>query len=258
MNSEQQITAQQLLDQILKSGKELFEQGKEMASKGVEYAKEGVEQAKDQLSEKLSDYVEIPPPGPERDELMKKIGATAAVGGILALLVGTKSGRKILGPIIKVGSVAALGAIGLKAYEKWREQDGIEVEGQSIANLEGPAAKERSVAILRAMVAAAKADGAISKEEEQMVSDHIKTSGLEDDSAAILMNEMSNPSSANDIANLSDSPIMGVDLYLSSLAVAGLDNDADKSYLAELAKLLKLDTGLVDEIHNEAGFAVQS
>ena len=252
---EQQISAQDLLEQLLQSGKELFAQGREMATKGVEYAKDGVGQATEQIGDKISEYVEIPPPGPERDALMKKIGSTAAVGGLLALLVGTKSGRKILGPIIKVGSVAALGAIGFKAYEKWQRQNGVAIEGQSIAHLEGPAAKQRSIAILRAMICAAKADGSISKEEEQIVSDHIKTAGLEQESAATLMQELSNPSSASDIAALSDSAAMGVDLYLSSLAVAGLDNEADIKYLSELASQLNLEPGLVDEIHGESGMA---
>lgn len=256
--NDPQTSTQDFLDQLLQSGRELFEQGREMASKGVEYAQEGVEEATDQIGETIGEYVEIPPPGPEREALMKKIGSTAAVGGLLALLVGTKSGRKILGPILKIGSVAALGALGFKAYEKWQQQQGNPTDGQSIAHLEGPEAKQRSLAILRAMICAAKADGSISREEEQVVADHITTADLESESAKTLMQEMSNPSSASDIAALSNSAAMGVDLYLSSLAVSGLDSEANKKYLSDLAAQLNLAPGLVEEIHGQAGMPTTS
>ena len=256
MSNDTQINAQELLEQLMNSGKQLAARGRELAEQGMEYAKGGVEQAKDKIGDQLEQYVELPPPGAERDELFKKIGATAAVGGILALLVGTKSGRKILSPVIKVGSVAALGAVGFKAYEKWKEQNGITSDGQSIANLEGDEAAQRSEVILRAMVSAALADGSISGDEQDAVNNHIQSAGLEEQSAGILMSEISNPSGAAGIAGLSNSTEMGVDLYLASLAVTGVDNAADRNYLSELAQSLNLDGGLVEQIHTEAGFAM--
>ena len=94
------MDAEQLLEQLLQSGKELAQQGRELAAKGMEQAQEGVDY--------LKNNIEIPEPGPERDELLKKLGKGAAVGGILALLVGTKSGRKVLSPVIKLGSILSL------------------------------------------------------------------------------------------------------------------------------------------------------
>jgi len=93
------MNAQELLEQLLASGKQLAAKGKELADDGADYA---------------SQYIEIPEAGPERDELMKKVGAGVGAAGLLALLLGTKTGRKTLSPAIKVGSVAALGALGYK------------------------------------------------------------------------------------------------------------------------------------------------
>lgn len=230
------MNAQELLEQLLASGRQIADQGRDLASKGVEMAKE---------------HIEIPEAGPERDKMIQNLGKGAAVGGLLALLVGTKTGRKILSPAIKLGSVAALGTVGYKVFNKWKEQQGITGEGTSIANLEGPAAKERSVAILRAMIGAAKADGTIDATEQATITEQIKASGLEASATELLMTEMQKPASAADIAALSDSPEMGVELYLASMVVSGEKNEQEQKYLSDLATNLKLDPKLVEDLRAE-------
>ena len=186
--------------------------------------------------------------------MLKKLGKGAAVGGLLALLVGTSAGRKILSPAIKLGSVAALGAVGYKVFENWKQQQGITGEGTSIANLEGPAAKERSIVILRAMIGAAKADGAIDATEQATIMEQIKASGLEDSASEVLMAEMQKPLSASEIAAMADSPEMGVELYLASMVVTGEKNADEQKYLSDLASELKLDPQLVQNLRSEIGF----
>jgi len=221
----EKMNAQELLDQLLASGRELADQGRELANKGVEYAKE---------------HIEIPEAGPERDAMLKKLGKGAAVGGLLALLVGTRAGRSILSPAIKLGSVAALGAVGYKVFENWKEQQGITGEGTSIANLEGPAAKERSTVILKAMIGAAKADGSIDATEQATIIEQIKASGLEDSATELLMAEMQKPLNVSEIAAMSDSPEMGVELYLASMVVTGEKNADEQKYLSDLARSIFL------------------
>ena len=233
------MDAQELLDKLLASGKQLANRGKELVDEGADYA---------------SKYIEMPEAGPERDDLLKKVGAGAAATGLLALLLGTKSGRKTLSPVIKVGSVAALGALGYKAYQNWQQQNGqtdfdlSEFEGR----LEGEAGEKRSVAILRAMVGASKADGQIDEAEHALITGQIKASGIESSASSILLEEMGKPANADRIAELSDSPAMAVELYLASLLVTGQKNEAETSYLADLATKLDLQPELVEEIHREA------
>ena len=233
------MDAQELLDKLLASGKQLAEKGKDLVDEGAEYA---------------ANYIEMPEAGPERDELLKKVGAGAAATGLLALLLGTKKGRKTLSPVIKVGSVAALGALGYKAYQNWQKQNGetefdlSELEGK----LEGAAAKKRSIAILRAMVGASKADGQIDEAEHAVIAGQIKSSGIEDAASNVLLEEMGKQADAERIAELSDSPTMAVELYLASLLVTGPKNDAEKSYLSDLATKLELAPELVEQIHREA------
>lgn len=238
------MKAEELLEQLLKSGKEIAQQGQELAAKGVEQAKEGIEYVKGQ--------VDFPEPGPERDELLKNLGAGAAVGGLLALLVGTKSGRKVLSPVIKIGSVAALGTIGYKAYQRWQEKNGQAAAGKPIIHLEGPAVKQRSEAILQAMIGAAKADGQIDSDERNAIMKHVQSCSLEAEAATMFMDALQKPANAEEIAKLSDSAEMGVELYLASLAVTGVGNDKDEQYLDELAEKLNLAPELVQEIRTEA------
>lgn len=238
------MNAEELLEQLMQTGKDLAQQGRELAAKGMEQAKDGIDYVKAN--------VEIPEPGPERDELLKNLGAGAAAGGILALLVGTKSGRKVLSPVIKIGSVAALGTLGYKAFQRYQEQNGLTSEGKPIMQLEGPAAQQRSVAILQAMIGAAKADGNIDADEQGAIMKHVESCKLEAEAAKMFMGELQKPANADEIAALSDSPEMGVELYLASLAVTGVGGEQDEKYLSDLASKLKLPADLVKEVREEA------
>lgn len=233
------MDAQELLEQLLASGKQIASKGKELVDEGADYA---------------SKYIEIPEAGPERDELLKKVGAGVAATGMLAVLLGTKKGRKTLSPVIKVGSLAALGALGYKAYQNWQKQNGqtefdlSEFQG----NVDEASEKKRSIAILRAMVGASKSDGQIDEAEHAVITGQIKAAGIETAATSVLLEEMGKDSDAARIAELSDSPAMSVELYLASLLVTGQKNDAEKSYLSDLAKNLNLAPDLVNELHREA------
>lgn len=235
------VNAQELLEQLLASSKQLASKGKELVNEGADYA---------------SKYIEIPEAGPERDELMAKVGAGVAATGLLALLLGTEKGRKTLSPVIKVGSLAALGALGYKAYQNYQKNNAgsdLELDLSSFEQkVEGQEAENRSIAILRAMVGASKSDGTIDEAEHAAISGQIKAAGIESEASGVLLEEMGKSSDAARIAKLSDSPAMAVDLYLASLLVTGQKNDAEKAYLAELASELKLAEDLVKELHREA------
>ena len=85
-----------------------------------------------------------------------------------------------------------------------------------------------------------------------MITGQIKAAGIETAATSVLLEEMGKDSDAARIAELSDSPAMSVELYLASLLVTGQKNDAEKSYLSDLAKNLNLAPDLVNELHREA------
>ena len=53
-------------------------------------------------------------------EFMKGAGGGALAGGLAAILLGTKTGRKIGGEALKLGGMAAVGALAYKAYRDWQ------------------------------------------------------------------------------------------------------------------------------------------
>jgi len=257
-----------LLEQLLESGRKLaeqgiaqgtelaekgkllaqqgVEQGSELAQKGKVMAGEGIQYAKDQL----------PPEGPQRDAMLKNLGIGAAAGSLLALLVGTKTGRKVLSPAVKLGSLAALGGIGYKVYTQWQKKQGLEATGYSIVDLNGPEVNDRSMAIIKAMIGAAKADGEIDEAERAIIIEKINASDLEKSATEILMAELLKPLDVDAIAAAADSPESAVEIYLASLILTDKSNSVEQSYLDRLSKALKLDPQLVKDLEAQAFAAI--
>ena len=235
-----------LLEQLLESGRKLAQQGvdhgADLAEKGKAMAEEGIQFAKDQL----------PPPGPERDKMLKQLGVGAAAGSLLALLVGTKTGRKVLSPAVKLGSLAALGGIGYNVYTQWQKSQGAEVAQQSIENLAEGEANTRSMAIVKALIGAAKADGQIDETERAVIVEKINESGLEQSATEILLNALLEPLDVDAIAAASDSPQSAVEIYLASLILTDKSNSVEQGYLEKLSKALKLDPQLVLDLEAQA------
>lgn len=243
-------SGRKLAEQGLAQGSEIATQGKEVAGQGLEKSKELLDQGLDYASEKFG----LPEAGPERDKVLQNLGIGAAAGGLLALLVGTKSGRKVLSPAVKIGSLAALGGLGYKVYSDWKKsQQGEESsEGMQIAALTDESANTRSMSIIKAIIAAAKADGSIDSSEREAIVAQIKSAGLEESLAEILMEELQRPLDVAAIAAEADSPESAVEIYLASLLMADKQNVAEQQYLSALADAMNLDPVLVQQLEAEA------
>ena len=236
------MDANQLLENLLQSAKMIAEDGKT-------YASEGLDVAKDQLAE-LKERIElqIPEAGPERDAMLKNLGVGAAAGGLLALLVGTKSGRKMLSPAVKLGSLGALGAVGYKVYTEWQKRNELTESGIPIANLAGPAVNDRSVAILRAMIMAAQADGVVDDDEKEKIAQQIDSTGFSVDVRDLLIPELEKPIDLQSLAAAADSKAAAVEMYLASLTVVDVQNDDERSYLDRLSAALEIEPLLQREL----------
>lgn len=221
-----------LLDEILRAGRDLTSQGKGMAER--------------QLG--------IPTQGPERDASLSAMGKGAAIAGALALLLGTGTGRKLTGGALKLGGLAALGGVAYTAYKNWQSgQAGAAAEpGTPVGNLTGPAAEQRSLALLRAMVAAAKADGHVDDEERQRIFAAIERLGLQHSAVQLLEAEINAPLDPALVAAGADSPEAAAEIYLASLTAIDPEHPTERRYLDELARHLHLDAALVTELEHQA------
>ena len=93
-------------------------------------------------------------------------GKGAMSGGALGLLLGrNKTTRKLA----TYGGLAALGVMAYRAYGDYRAQQGAPLQPETVDRLPPPQANIHGEAILRALVAAAKADGHIDAREREVI-----------------------------------------------------------------------------------------
>ncbi len=227
------MNTQQILDALLSSGKELVEKGMTLT------------EAK----------LNIPDDPDKREAMMAGAGKGALVAGALAVLLGTRSGRKLTGTTLKLGSLAAIGSVAYKAFTNWQnqQQDYPAITADKSADqLTAEAGEKRSKAILKAMIAAAKADGHIDNQEKNIISQHAEKLGLDSSVANFIKNELTAPLDPSDVAAEADSPEVAAELYLVSRMTLNLDNEQERQYLEKLAQALELAPDLVTELVNQA------
>jgi uncharacterized membrane protein YebE (DUF533 family) len=226
------MDARSILDDLLKTGQQLVEQGKDLAE----------------------DKAGIPDDDEARKSMLDGAKKGAIGAGILAILLGTGAGRKVTGAALKMGSVAAVGGLAYKAFQNWQGvHSGQPVEEHASADqLEGDAAENRSLALLRAMIAAAKADGHINEGELDAIQQQLSTMSLDGDTLEFLQAELTKPVNAAEIAAAADTPNAAAEIYLVSRIIIDDSNAQEKAYLAELAKQLKLKDTLVAELDYKA------
>jgi uncharacterized membrane protein YebE (DUF533 family) len=222
-----------LIEQILNAGRELAVQGQIIAQ----------------------NKLDIPTEGTEREATLSGMGKGAAIAGVLALLLGTKTGRGVTGAGLKLGTLGALGGIAYKTYQNWQSQQTeqtISQAGASIENLTGPQAEQRSLALLKAMIAAAKADGHIDAAEGAKIEDLMTKLDLESATAKLIKEELSKPLDPKDIAASADTPEAAAEIYLTSLLVIGAVNENERAYLDQLAEYLKIPKDLAQQMETQA------
>lgn len=213
-------------DQVLQSGKEMARKGQNLAE----------------------DKLNIPAEGEQRDAMLSGLGKGAAAAGVLALLLGTKTGRKVTGTGLKIGSMAALGGIAWQMYNRWQQNQDDTAENRGTDTALPPPAEQTprldSETLLKAMVAAAKADGHVSEAELDFIRSKLADGDLGDNVNNLLLNELIKPLSATDIAALAgDDKAAAIELYLVSSLLINEANVAEEEYLNELQQAL----GLPDE-----------
>jgi len=219
----------------------------------------------------------IPPAGDERTAMLKGMGTGALAAGAVALLFGSKGTRKFAKKAVKLGGTAAIGGLAYKAFSDWQAAqqsvsasnsgaipapvtnstqagtasslnlDQFEV-GTPIAKLSEIDAKVRSESIVQAMMSAARADGHIDSDEMALITQQIKSLGLEKDVAQFLLAELNKPVDANAIAQLADSRETAAELYLASALVVDIDAPEERKYLDALAEAMALDANMVAKL----------
>ena len=102
---------------------------------------------------------------------------------------------------------------------------------------------------VKAMIAAAKADGQIDTGESQAILNQINSLDLPAEDKAFLFEEYGRPLDIQGLASAVDSPEHGAEVYAASALMVDPPSAAEQIFLDSLARALGLEAGLVQEIH---------
>lgn len=110
-----------------------------------------------------------------------------------------------------------------------------------------------AVLLIRAMIAAANADGAIDQDERQRVLDKFRDADLSAEEHAFLVNELFSPASMEEIVSQVSSEAVARQVYGVSLLAVTVDTDAERAYLRTLGQRLGLAPADRDSMHRALG-----
>lgn len=190
-----------------------------------------------------------------------------AAGGLLGALVGNKKMRKrakkMAGGAVGYGGSAVLGALALKAYQSWQADKQVtETKDHSVSSVPAVPHPERfdptrnndatgqpmQIALIKAMIAAANADGHIDQEEQTKVFDAVETLALDSEAKAMIFDVLRNPPTVAQIASYATGLEQASEIYMASRLAIDPDQPSERQYLRDLAAAMSLPDGLVQEI----------
>ncbi len=108
-----------------------------------------------------------------------------------------------------------------------------------------------SLAVIRAMIGAAKADGHVDAAETQKIFGQIESQGLNAQEKAVLMQEMANTPNINEIAASATTQEQAAQIYLAATLVCDSQCASEQAYLQSLASALKLEPAFTAALQQE-------
>lgn len=183
-----------------------------------------------------------------------------AVGG-LGALVGTLlgGGRGAVGG----GLLAVLGSLAVSALRDSGQAPAAAAEapagssgGYGRPEAAVPVSEEEverlARLVLRAMIQAAKADGKIEPGEIERILGKVEEGGT-DEARDFVLAELRGPADAAGLAREVRSPVEAAEVYAAALMAIEVDSDAERDFLAQLARETGLRPETVAELHRSVG-----
>lgn len=203
----------------------------------------------------------------QTDPNTQRTAMTGAAGLAAGMLLSGGGLGKLVGNAAKLGAVAAVGGLAYSAwqtYQKNQQQAGAPSDGAPAPSRDAfvppPQAayqnEELGKTLVRAMIAAAKADGQIDSEEKERIFKRLESMPLSSEEKAFVFDELASPLDIEAVVARADTPEHASEIYAASLVAMTPDSAAERAYLDALAFKLKLPAGLVAEIHRQAGHEV--
>ncbi len=221
--------------------------------------KQGQNTEAQELTDKVSNMASSIPGG---------LASGAAAGGVMALLMGNKSARKYAGKAAKYGGAAMLGGLALKGFQNWQSnnttstqtvnenpQDGIHDRNDQLSIEDYSRNSHNDVeqtVIVKAMIAAAKADGHIDAQEQQRIFEAVERMDLSAEEKGIVFDSLQKEIPIHELVNGVDSVELKAEIYLASCLVLDIDEPSERKHLDELGMALSLPKELLQQIEWQA------
>ncbi|PWS35060.1 hypothetical protein DFH01_22320 [Falsiroseomonas bella] len=107
---------------------------------------------------------------------------------------------------------------------------------------EGPDAEEaEALLMVRAMIAAAKSDGAVDAAERAAIAGQLDAAGLSPEERDFVLNDFDRPLTPEALAKEARDPMLRARLYAAAFAACGDVTPAERAWLDALAKAMRLD-----------------
>ena len=189
-----------------------------------------------------------------------KLGSGAVLGGLGALILGTQTGRSLAMGAAKAGALALIGGLAYKAYQNYSagrplvtdRSEALEPAPSGSGFDEAAVSNDTAIACVRAMIAAAAADGRLDAKEQQRIIGSLKDQGLDSSAEEFLANELNSPSSIDSIVAGSRNQQQDIQLYTAARIAIEVDTPAEKEFLSELGTTLELPAELIAHINASA------
>ena len=190
----------------------------------------------------------------------------ALAGGLAGSMLSGKTGRKVGKKVLKYGALAAVGGLAYAAWKSHNEKKsgGASAAAAPAADVQAPPAdsgflppasddaarEELGMTLVRAMIAAARADGRMDEEETERVFSKIDELGLDAEERSALLDAMRNPPDVDALVRAATSPQVALEIYAASRMAIEPDTAAERAWLQMLAARLELEDGLVQELES--------
>ena len=187
------------------------------------------------------------------------------VGGAISLLtiaIAWVTYRPLLAGILIGVAVAAFFGLKFLARRKGAEAAGTgnsaaaeasDASPENDGNTGRTSVPQQEKLFLRAMIAAARADGAIDDEEKAKIVRQAQKAGLTNRERRVLIEEIAKPWSVDRLIAACESSKQKLQLYAVSLFAIRADSEAEKNYLRALADALDLTPQHVAALHKRYG-----
>jgi uncharacterized membrane protein YebE (DUF533 family) len=208
--------------------------------------------------------------------------AGGAIAGTLAsvLLGGGKKSKSPIpmgGSAMKLGGLAILGGLAYKAWQNYQESQAAPAQPAppapaplpgpvqvspppqetAFSPAPGPEEQRLGLLLIRAMIAAARADGRIDAEEIAKIKDALRAAGADGDEQAFLIEHLGQPDDLDAIAAEARGPELASEVWLAARLTIDPDTEGERAFLQALADKLGLGGPLIAHLEATAAQAKQ-